>query len=244
MNRGIKFICIPDLHGDMHHAGTVSVMRQYINDFKPKIRVMIGDVFDFRNLRKGADESERSQSMREDVMAGKELIDLFKPTHMTLGNHDQRLWDEAENGSGLIQEYCQHGVKDIESQFKKYKTEWVPYSVFEGIEIGAAYFVHGFRANIHASKATAEDFSKPGRHVFFGHTHAVSVYKSISGTTAYNVGCAAELDMEYNQRRPNSLRWEHAFAAGKVYDDHVEAWIFKPHKNKWNCVTEVKDYVG
>ena len=241
----IKFVVIPDLHGDQADPETVSVMRQYIRDYKPNARVMIGDIFDFRNLRRGASEEERSDSMREDVMAGKALIDIFRPTHVTLGNHDQRLWDEARNGKGLIQEYCQRGVDDIKAQFRKHKTEWCEYSIHEGIEIGAAYFIHGFRANIHSAKSTAEDHAKPGRSIFYGHTHSTSVYKSVGGTKAYNIGCACNLDMEYSRRRPNTLRHEHAFAAGEIYDDHVIAWFCKPDKNGvWRLTSGVKSYVG
>lgn len=240
-----KFVVFGDLHGDIHHPASVKVLRSFIQDFKPKLRVCIGDIWDFRPLRKGCSQDEASEGLRQDVQSGKQLVDLFKPTHVTLGNHDQRLWDEAEHGRGLVQEYCQRGVDDLTSLFKKHNTTWVPYSVFEGIEIGNAYFCHGFRANLHAAKATAEDFSKPGRHIFFGHTHSVSRYKSVSGTTAYNIGCMCELNMEYNQRRPNSLRWQNGFAAGEIHDDGtVVCWVFTPDGNKWNCVTEVKQYVA
>jgi len=240
-----KFVVFGDLHGDAHHPGSIQVLRRFIDDFKPKLRICIGDLWDFRQLRRGASQEEKSSSMRQDWEDGKELFHALKPTHMTLGNHDQRLWDEAEGGSGLIQEYCQQGASDAERMFKRFKTEWVPYSVFEGIEIGNAYFIHGFRANLHAAKATAEDFSKQGRHIFFGHTHSVSRYKSVSGTTAHNIGCMCELSMEYNQRRPNSLRWQHGFAAGEIMDDgSVVSWSFSPEEKKWNCVTEVQTYVG
>jgi predicted phosphodiesterase len=233
----IKFVVV-------HHEPTVSVIEQYIADYKPHAVISIGDIFDFRNLRRGADDAERSESMREDVEAGKDLINRFKFTHVCLGNHDQRLWDEAEQGKGLVKEYCQRGVEDIEYQFRKHKTSWVPYSIHKGIQLGPAYFVHGFRCNIHAAKSTAEDHAKPNRTIFFGHTHSVSHYKAVNGTQCYNVGCACDLDMEYARRRPNTLRWEHSFAAGEIHPTHVETWQFRPNNGKWRMQTEVKEYVG
>ena len=241
----IKFVVVPDLHGDQFDEKTVSVIRQYIDDYKPTVRVSIGDIFDFRNLRRGASESEKAESMRLDVKCGMDLIDAFKFTHVTLGNHDQRLWDEADESSGLIKEYCQRGVDAIESKFKHHGTEWVPYSIRENIQIGNAFFVHGFRCNVNAAKSTAEDFAKDGRTIFFGHTHSVSSYRSISGTTAHNIGCACNLDPHYSRRRPNTLRHQNCFASGEIHSDGtVVTYIHKPNNNKWRCVVASKEYTA
>ena len=240
-----RFVVVPDLHGDHHDPATVSVIKQYISDYRPEYRICLGDVFDLRNLRKGCSQDEKAQDMRQDVEDGMRLLEEFQFTHITLGNHDQRLWDEARNNNGLIQEYCQMGVDKIEAVFRKYDTEWIPYEIDKHIEIGNAFFIHGFRANLHAAKATAEDFAQRDRTIFFGHTHSVSEYKSVSGCTAYNIGCACNLRPEYALRRPNTLRWEHCFAAGEIHDDgRVVTWVFRPSNGKWTCITQTKEYTS
>ena len=48
-----------DVHGDQQDKKACEVFFKFAKDWKPEIRVMGGDLFDFRPLRKKASEDER-----------------------------------------------------------------------------------------------------------------------------------------------------------------------------------------
>ena len=92
-----KFVFATDSHGDMQDDASVAMFFKFMAEWKPAIRVMGGDAFDLRPLRKGASEDEKRESIRADIIAGKKFLKRMQPTHFLRGNHDERLWELAEN---------------------------------------------------------------------------------------------------------------------------------------------------
>ena len=90
-----RFIFGTDSHGDMIDKVTASKFLDFVEDYKPHHRIHGGDVFDFRPLRGGSGAEEKSESMKKDLNMGLEFIDQYRPNHILLGNHDDRLWQKA-----------------------------------------------------------------------------------------------------------------------------------------------------
>ena len=87
MSNWTRFIAGFDVHGDKQSKAACEVFFKFAKDWKADIRVMGGDLFDFRPLRRKASEDERRESMREDFEAGIGFLKRMRPTHYALGNH-------------------------------------------------------------------------------------------------------------------------------------------------------------
>lgn len=87
MSNWTRFIAGFDVHGDKQNKVACEVFFRFMKDWKPEIRVMGGDLFDFRPLRRKASEEEKRESMREDFEAGMGFLKRMRPTHYLRGNH-------------------------------------------------------------------------------------------------------------------------------------------------------------
>jgi 3',5'-cyclic AMP phosphodiesterase CpdA len=105
MKNAKRFVICSDIHGDEQDADAVASLHAFCDDFKPTVRVINGDLWDFRNLRKGASDDEKAHSLEDDWQAGMEFADRFfkggKDNHFLRGNHDERLWMFRESATGL-----------------------------------------------------------------------------------------------------------------------------------------------
>ena len=211
-----RYAVCSDLHGDKQDPVAVAAFDAFVKDYRPQIRIMAGDLWDFRPLRKKAEDFERAQSMREDFDAGMIFLESFRPNVLLLGNHDIRLWRLAEQASGIIADHAQDGVKRIESRVKKLNCELRKYDKREGVyRLGNLNVLHGFHAGKYAAKQTAEIYGTS----CFGHTHACTEFTIPvwpHGKTAWNIGCLCDLNMEYDAARPGALAQRHGWAYGIV----------------------------
>ena len=80
MSNWTRFIAGFDVHGDKQNKAACEVFFRFMKDWKPEIRVMGGDLFDFRPLRRKASEEEKRESMREDFEAGMGFLKRMRPT--------------------------------------------------------------------------------------------------------------------------------------------------------------------
>lgn len=216
------FVFASDLHGDKQDVPSVKRFLKFCDDFKPQIVIFGGDVFDLRPLRKGASADERMESMREDYNAGAKFLDqLFdrkcEQRHLLWGNHDDRLFQGAESGDGVLSDLCSHGVIDLEKKTKRLKIATKPYHKRDGIlRIGHAKYLHGFFSGVFATRQHATVYGS----CFHGHTHTIdeAPVAGLERRVARAVGPLCLLDMEYNARNPNTLRQSHGFAYGAIHD--------------------------
>ncbi len=215
MSKFQKFLIGADIHGDMQDKEANRVFFEFAKIWKPEIRICNGDLFDFRPLRKGCSEDERRQSVREDLNAGKRWFNKFKPTHFTLGNHDFRMWDLAENGSGVAADYAQEGVSEIKAMAAAHKCRIYPYHNRDGvIRIGSLKVLHGFFCGVYAARQHALVYGS----CLIGHVHRIDEH-SIPGLerrVARCIGALCRLDLQYNSRMPNALAQANGFAYGLI----------------------------
>lgn len=237
-----RFLVASDVHGSQQDAESNRVLFSFIKDFKPDIRILAGDLWDFAPLRKKASEDEKRQSMVEDYRAGIEWLKEFRPHHFLRGNHDERLWELAESGNGVMADYALSGVAEIHSIIRKLNCRFYPYHKRDGVmRLGSLKILHGFSCGIHAARQTALIYGA----CLFGHVHTIDEH-SIAGLerrVARSIGCLCRLDMDYNSRMPNTLRQAHGFAFGILMDNGQYVVNQAEEINgKWIIPSSFKEY--
>lgn len=241
-----KFIFASDLHGDMAEPEAVEKLLKFCEIWKPDKRIFGGDLFDFRNIRRGAGAGEKADSMQADVEAGLMFLNNFQPNVFLLGNHDKRLWDVARfNECGIVKDYARQGVKDIEKKARQLKCKIIDYKADTGYyDLGKVRMLHGYCAGIMATKKHAEIYSPAGGIALHGHTHAIHHHtiQRAGGGEGRGVGCLARLDMEYNVMHPNRITHANGFAYGWVNGADWEVFQARKTKGKkWVVVKEIEN---
>lgn len=208
-----RFIVCSDLHGDKQDPDAVDVFFQFTKQWRPHIRIFAGDLWDFRPLRKKANDEERRESMAADKDAGLRFLKRFHPDALIRGNHDERMWELAEMDCGVLSDYARESIEGIDKLLKRMKCRMLPYHKRLGVfRLGHLKILHGFASGIYASRQHALVYGS----CLFGHTHAVDEH-AIAGLdrrVSRNIGCICRLDMDYNSRQMNTLKQAHGFAYG------------------------------
>jgi hypothetical protein len=224
MKKYQKFMAGFDLHGDMQDRAVTKKFFQFSEAFKPDIKIMGGDLFDFRGLRKKADKAEQAESLSDDVACGIEFLSKWmdgKGTKVWLrGNHCQRLWDVAESESdGLKRDAAIKGVQELDDLCKTLGIKTYPYSKRLGIHReGRLCFLHGYAAGVYALRKTLQSY---GENVIMGHTHTIQSV-SVEGLVpkqGWVAGCLCQLDYEYNRSMLGTLNHENGWIYGLIFDD-------------------------
>jgi predicted phosphodiesterase len=218
-----RFVVASDSHGDQIDATTETALLSFIADFKPQIRIHAGDVFDFRNLRRGASDDEKAHSLEDDWQMGSDFMRRFfdggKENHFLRGNHDERLWNFAHSATGLLRDYAHDGIARVEKLVAKSRARMLPYDSRLGVlKLGALKVIHGYAAGIGAARKHAIVY----RNVLFGHTHNCDVAGAESDegvSEARGIGACCRLDMPYNAHQTGKLRHQNAFCYGLLFSD-------------------------
>jgi len=218
-----RFVVASDSHGDQIDATTETALLSFIADFKPQIRIHAGDVFDFRNLRRGASDDEKAHSLEDDWQAGSDFMRRFfdggRENHFLRGNHDERLWNFAHSATGLLRDYAHDGIARVEKLVTKSRAKMLPYDSRLGVlKLGALKVIHGYAAGIGAARKHAIVY----RNCLFGHTHNCDVAGAESDegvSEARGIGACCRLDMPYNAHQTGKLRHQNAFCYGLLFED-------------------------
>lgn len=237
-----RWIFASDLHGDQQDKAAVKALHTATESFKPHIRIFGGDLIDARPLRRGCSVEERSESMLTDWRKGLEFISTWKPTHLLMGNHDQRLYDLAEDDSkGIEQDYAFKGVQELEARLEKEGTKWLPYHKRKGVfEFGQLKFLHGYFAGVNSARAHALCYGQ----CIFGHTHSIDEHAipGLERRVARGAGCLCKLDMKWNERMPGTLRHAHGFVMGLWNEKSGNCWSMQVEEidGKWVIPEKLK----
>jgi predicted phosphodiesterase len=235
------FTIVGDNHGDQQDDNAVAAFQKFNKDWKPKIRIHLGDVFDFRPIRLKATELEKAEFMRKDFDAGLEFLNQFAPTHFLRGNHDERLWDLSRANRGLLSEYATSLIDEVVAHLNLHKTHMLPYDKREGVlQLGKLKVIHGYTHGINAARRSAATYGS----VFMGHIHSAQS-ASIEGLD-YRVGrsiaCLCKLNMPYSRATMASLVHSHGWAYGVFNEKTGEyaAWQAESINGLWVYPTNIK----
>ncbi len=242
-----RFIIAGDSHGDMLDPNCAKAISSFMADWKPEVRIHSGDLFDFRNLRRGASDDEKTSSLSDDWEAGSDFARQFfdggKENHLLRGNHDERLWELTRSENGLLRDYAIDGVKRVDFLMRKCRSKMLPYDSRLGVlDIGHLRVIHGFRCGAGAATAHARIY----RNCFYGHTHDMSVspVENLNGPAeARGIGCLCKIDMHYNSRQTNKLRHQQGWVYGLLFSDGTyQAFQAKGINGTFACAQEIKSY--
>ena len=228
-----------DSHGDLVCKKTLKKFYSFMDDWKPKIKVHLGDAFDFRALRLGASTEDRADSLTYDYQCGIELLRRFQPNMLTLGNHDHRLWRIAsEHSNRTLADLAASKVNETEDFFRNQKIQWIPYHAKKTLKIGNLRIFHGFMTGENVAKKHFIRYLS----CIFGHVHTASSYcaENIDGGAAHSVATMADLDrMTYSETKPGILAHRKGWAYGlhntktgasRIYHATVEEGVIvSPH---------------
>jgi predicted phosphodiesterase len=209
-----KSIFMADSHGDLVCRKTLKKFYEFMDDWKPKHRVHLGDVWDFRALRMGASNEDRADSIKYDYNCGIELLTEFKPTMLTLGNHCDRLWRIAsEHSNRTLADLAAQKVDETEDFFRKQRIQWTPWKINKRFKIGNLSISHGFKTGMNHAKAMHSMFGSS----IYGHVHSPSDYiaNHIDSGSSHSVASMADIDkMTYADHHGAKLGWRKGWAYG------------------------------
>jgi len=244
----VKFVAAGDIHGNEQCPKSVKSLLSFCKDYKPDLVVCIGDLWDFKAIRRGAGNDEQASSLQEDLDCGEDFIrEFFKHGEERVflrGNHDERLWDLAKNtSSGVARDYANDGIANVENIMKETRGRMFAYDSIHGVyTCGSLSFVHGYGHAMHAAKQHSDAYGN----VLFGHTHAIDYFRSVSHDLreAWNIGCMSELGPTYNRSQLRRLRWQNGWAFGVIHLEEKCHDVFqaKRRNGKFTLATSIKSF--
>lgn len=246
MIRPKRFMAVADNHGDMQDDDTINAVLRFKNDFKPDIKVHIGDNWDLRNLRGGASDEEKNPSLEEDWKAGFKFLDDFfsggGENHLLFGNHDARIFYAANSNSGHTRDYANEKIAEIKKECRRLKIKTYPYDAALGVcKIGKLTCIHGYHAGSTAARSHANVYGN----CIFGHVHTneSAPVSSLEPAEARSIGCMCKRDMAYINAKTGKLKWSQGWAYGFLFPDGTyQLYTTRKIKGKFHAATGVKTY--
>tara|TARA_Y100000593_G_scaffold6574_1_gene12477 strand:+ start:2006 stop:2782 length:777 start_codon:yes stop_codon:yes gene_type:complete len=242
-----SFVLVGDNHGSFTCPEWKRAVLKFCKDVRPDRRFHVGDAYDFSCLRRGADASEKRESVKEDLEMGTQfLIEYFgqegaknKGDVLTWGNHDDRIFVTAATGTGMVAEYASSIIKEIKKTCKSLRLTTTEYSIRKNAyEIAPGKFIlHGFFSGATtAPRKSAQTFGN----CISGHIHSFAYWKepNILGSEAYVVGCGSTIcngeANSYNARTPGILSHERGWYYGVIETKSGDWVLWKIIQSKTN----------
>lgn len=217
-----RFVIAPDIHGCLLDTRACNAVLSFTKEFKPDIRVINGDLWDFAAIRRGASEDERKQSMKDDFDAGASFANTFfrggGEKHLMLGNHDVRVWDLRESPDGVRRDLGETMVGQVKNVARLNGARLWDYDARTGVlELGHLRVVHGY----HTGASACAHHSRIYGNVVFGHCHSIESYQTpgLKQQEARCIGCLCSLNPDYANRKTGKLKWAHGWAYGWLFAD-------------------------
>ena len=214
-----RFVLASDTHGDCIHRVAEKKFFDFCDDYKPQIRIHLGDWLEARCLRVGASAEDQAESMTEDWQSAQDFLARFKPQHALIGNHDVRVFEKQYVQDARVSSMAKMMVAEIEKFFAKIKATLHPYSVLhvknEPLMLGKYRLVHGFRS----SKHCAYQLAMTHGHAIMGHLHRYEVSTTDRSDGARGICCPALMDPKlaaYTHKREGMYRWSCGWLWGVV----------------------------
>lgn len=217
-----KFVIAPDVHGGIQDPRACRAILDFTKDFKPDVRVINGDLWDFAAIRKGASEDERAISMKDDFDAGATFANTFfkgaGEKHLMLGNHDIRVWDLMHATDAVRRRLGEKMVDDVKGVARLNGAKLWDYDARTGVlDLGHLRVVHGY----HTGASACAHHSRIYGNVVFGHIHSIESYQTpgLKQQEARSIGCLCSLNPDYANRKTGKLKWAHGWAYGWLFND-------------------------
>ena len=245
--KAIPFIICADSHGDMIDPVAEAAIMDFIKDYKPLLRIHLGDAFDFRNLRRGASDEEKGESLAQDWEQGSDFMRRFfdggRDNRFLRGNHDERLFNLQSSATGILRDFSKDAVTRFNVLVRRCRAKMLPYDSRLGIlRIGHLKCIHGYAVG----KSAAAVHARVYRHCLYGHTHTIESYpvETDEGQKeARGIGALCRIDMPYNSTQTNKLRHNNGWAYGMLFPDGTyQIWQATRIGDSFYAAHEIKKY--
>tara|TARA_R110000796_G_scaffold4493_5_gene17429 strand:- start:2049 stop:2783 length:735 start_codon:yes stop_codon:yes gene_type:complete len=220
-----KFMTVGCSHGNLIDPVAEKAFFKHLRAYKPKHVFHLGDAFEFTALRKGATEDEKRIDIEADIEAGLKFLDkLFRNIKgekwLLRGNHCERLWEMAANGTVIGRDFAQHHIDRIESFLKKRDIKMKPYCSYSGIlQVNDVLLMHGYGFGVNAAKDHMKLYHLA---CIFNHTHRAETAIGTGWPHALesiNGGMLMKKQPKYASRTTSVLSWTHACVEGTFEKD-------------------------
>jgi hypothetical protein len=230
------FIAAGDNHGDLFDEDTFLAIQEFIRSEKPTERIHMGDCFEFSSLRKGVsnENNESRASLKDDISAGLDFINMYRPTVFHKGNHDDRLELVISNSTNThLREYCEDLKFGINKELRALGCKKIlPYHAELGVHrMGMITTVHGYTASDRSVQEHATHYAQPGGACLMGHLHRFEDVnaKKHGGAVGFSTACCMRIhDAHYAKNHLNTSKWANGFLYGVVEGNSYK--VLKAHK--------------
>jgi hypothetical protein len=220
----LRFMVLYDIHGNEQCPRTVAAFLDHAKDFKPDIRIIGGDLWDFAALRLGASLGDECRPLKPDFDSGADVADKFfkkgAQNHFLVGNHEVRLYNRLSAVKATERALAVKCVEDIDRLFAPYAVNVHPYTVREGVlRLGQLNVAHGFGKG---GETALREHCKAFGEILIGHVHTPGEFTMAhfdGPKTARSSACACRLDLQYCDTLMSSLRWQNGWSFGFLYPD-------------------------
>ncbi len=230
-----RFVAIGCTHGELVDQDAFAAVMGFCGRYKPHTRVHLGDIGDYAAFRNGAKgTADEARHLGPDIKASSDLIAEYRPTHVLIGNHDVRIFKQAESKNALVALAAGHARNEFLTACSKAKVKELVdhYDINRSwITLGDAKFLHGFPYGENAIRDTAEHFGK----CVFAHLHTPGIARARRSDHAagYCVGTLANIPaMDYACTRRATARWAHGFVFGEYNDTECHVNLSEGEPNK------------
>jgi len=199
---------VPDVDPVVDH-----IVRDFLRDFKPSIRVAGGDWQSVDQV--SAFDNEQDIDLKDEFEQNERAIDEFGITHYLEGNHEERLRRVGTRLDRRLRSMVDlSGNLHLEDRGIKL----LPYHPRLGIlRLGHLKVLHGFFATEYLAKKTAGTYGTCA----FGHAHRFQVFQSkeaFETHVGFSIGMLGSLEQAYVGNRP-PMGWSQGFAFGYIRRD-------------------------
>ncbi len=235
--------------GDFHRApgdsNQVPVwIGKYLTDMQPDAVIHIGDLGDFdsvtRWIEKGSQKSKTQSSIDEDIeavaMGFRDMHAHYHPDntpvlHVTLGNHDHRLWIYEDLNPQTWGTY----TAKFTTMLEHYGWSHSPYGQY--YTLYGVNFVHAPKHEgggaISGKTAGQRIAAESTRCIVSGHTHKLSVHTATKlgqnqRIMAVNVGCAMPWGKVKDYAKLSACGWWWGVVMLTIHKGRVEGILAKP----------------
>ena len=200
-----------DRHAPYHDPKMDRIALDFLEDFKPEIRVAGGDWMTVDQVSHF--DNEGDIDLRDEFAMTRAAIDKFGITHYLEGNHEERL---RRVGLKLDKRLRSLVDLDLNLGLKKRGIPLIPYHPRKGIlQFGHMKVLHGFYATEYMAKKTAAIYGS----CVFGHTHRFQMFQSKDAYETHvgmAIGMMGKIEQPYTESRA-PLGWCQGFCFGYLH---------------------------
>lgn len=223
MQKPKRWLAVSCSHGHLINKDAAAAVAKFAADYKPQVRIHLGDFIDADAFRAGALRSGEGSDIIGDLIYGLEFLKRIEFTTIFQGNHEDRLYRLlSESKSELVQYAAGDVVHKMEGMISELKADYVPYAGMSNPasyrELGGTLFCHGFAFGMMAPRDHVESTGRP---IVMGHIHKIAAQpgRLPGAPMGYAVGCLCDIPaMTYAKNRRETGTWDHAICYGETTD--------------------------